>query len=167
MKIRSLSKTMTYALLFFLPVLIAGKLKEKFSAPVLPAITYYLPTDFHTDSRKFFADRLYDSTHLNELGLQRNVLDLALKGFSKLTMKGRLNSDSILTIVDFSRSSRDKRLFVIDLKNAQLLFNTRVAHGRNSGIEYSRSFSNIMSSNKIRSIENDIDQIALFKPGLI
>jgi hypothetical protein len=31
---------------------------------------------------------------------------------------------------------------VIDLKNKKLLFNTYVAHGRNTGGEYARSFSN-------------------------
>lgn len=139
---------MAFALLFLVPILIAGTLKKTFSPPVLPAITYYLPGDFYKDSRNVFADKLYDSIHLNDLGLQRNVLELAIKGFNKLNIKGKLNRDSILTIVDFSKSSRDKRLYVIDLKNARLLFNTRVAHGRNSGMEFARTFSNIMSSNK-------------------
>ncbi|MBX3257479.1 MAG: murein L,D-transpeptidase catalytic domain family protein [Chitinophagaceae bacterium] len=147
MKIRSLPKITAIALFFSLPILVAASLKKKLSAPVLPAITYYLPADLK-DSRKVFADRLYDSIHLNELGLQKNVLEMALQGFSKLSLKGKLNRDSILSIVDFSKSSREKRLYVIDLKNAKLLFNTWVAHGRNSGGEYARNFSNIMASNK-------------------
>ncbi|MBX2923950.1 MAG: murein L,D-transpeptidase catalytic domain family protein [Chitinophagaceae bacterium] len=148
MKIRSLPKITAIALFFLLPVLVAGSLKKKFTAPILPAITYYLPDDLHKNSREVFADRLYDSIHLHELGLQKNVLKLALQGFSKLSLKGKLNRDSILTIADFSKPSREKRFYVIDLKNAKLLFNTRVAHGRNSGAEYARSFSNVMSSNK-------------------
>jgi hypothetical protein len=39
-------------------------------------------------------------------------------------------------------------LYVIDLKNQDVVFNTVVAHGRNSGGEYARSFSNKPSSNK-------------------
>ncbi|MGN6492479.1 MAG: murein L,D-transpeptidase catalytic domain family protein [Agriterribacter sp.] len=143
-----MSKTLAYVLLFLLPVLVAGTFKKNFTAPVLPAITYYLPADLHKESRAIFAERLYDSIHLNELGLQKKVLELALKGFNKLSVRGKLNRDSILSIVDFSKSSREKRLYVIDLKNAKLLFNTYVAHGRNSGAEFARSFSNIMSSNK-------------------
>lgn len=146
--IRPMSKTLAYALLFLLPVLAAGTFKKNFTAPILPAITYYLPADFHKESRAIFAERLYDSIHLNELGLQKKVLELALKGFNKLSVRGKLNRDSILSIVDFSKSSREKRLYVIDLKNAKLLFNTYVAHGRNSGAEFARSFSNIMASNK-------------------
>lgn len=146
--IRPMSKTLAYAFIFLLPVLVAGTLRKNFTAPVLPATTYYLPADLHKESLATFTTSLYDSIHLDELGLQKKVLELALKGFNKLSVRGKLNRDSILSIVDFSKSSREKRLFVIDLKNAKLLFNTYVAHGRNSGAEFARSFSNIMSSNK-------------------
>lgn len=148
MKIRTYSKKIAYALLLLAPVIIAGTLKTTFTAPVLPAITFHLPKDLHYESKRAFASRLYDSIHLDEAGLDRKVLELAVEGFSKLSLKGRLNRDSVITIVDFSQSSKQKRLYVIDIKNAVLLFNTRVAHGRKSGMEFARSFSNIMSSNK-------------------
>ena len=35
-----------------------------------------------------------------------------------------------------------KRLFVLDMENGKLLFNTLVAHGRNSGQIYATRFSN-------------------------
>ncbi len=53
-----------------------------------------------------------------------------------------------MTIVDFSLPSSAKRLFVIDLENRKILYNTYVAHGRNSGKEYANSFSNAPESNK-------------------
>ncbi len=148
MKFHSVPKKLGFALLFLAPVLISGIIKANRFSPVLPTVTYYLPNDFRAGVHKVFVNRLYDSIHLNELGLQKNVLELALKGFSKLANKGRLNKDSILTIVDFSKSSREKRMYIIDLKNVMLLFNTRVAHGKNSGMEYAHNFSNIMSSHK-------------------
>lgn len=148
MKIRTLPKYIGYSLLLAFPIMIAGRLENKAMPPVLPTITYYLPIDIKADASSLFAERLYDSTHLAEFGLQKHVLDLALKGFSKLALRGKLNRDSILTIVDFSKPSRDKRLYVIDLKNETLLFNTLVAHGRNSGMEYARNFSNTPSSKK-------------------
>lgn len=135
-------------LLFTLPVFIAAKLRTDFIAPALPGITYYLPADINIEAKQSFINRLYDSASLGETGLQKKVLELAMEGFSKLMLKGKLNKDSILTIVDFSRSSKNKRLYVIDLKNEALLFNTLVAHGRNSGMEYAHSFSNTPSSNK-------------------
>lgn len=148
MKIRILPKYIGYCLLLALPLIAAGRLEKKTLPPLLPTITYYLPADIKAEARSLFVNQLYDSIRLADYGLQKNVLELAIKGFSKLALKGKLNRDSILTIVDFSKPSSDKRLYVIDLKNETLLFNTLVAHGRNSGMEYARSFSNIPSSKK-------------------
>jgi hypothetical protein len=48
----------------------------------------------------------------------------------------------ILTIIDYSKPSYEKRFYVIDLKDRKLLYHTLVSHGKNSGeIECSR-FSN-------------------------
>lgn len=148
MKFHSVPKKLGKYLFFLAPVLLSGIIKTNHDSPILPAATYFLPADFSTETHHVFVNALYDSTHLNELGLKKNVLELAVKGFSRLAGKGRLNRDSILTIVDFSRSSSEKRMYVIDLKNMELLFNTRVAHGKNSGMEYARYFSNVMASHK-------------------
>jgi hypothetical protein len=85
---------------------------------------------------------VYDSLHLNILGLTKQAFDYAIKGFNTLRTMGKLNNDSIISIVDFSLSSGKKRLFVIDIKNFKVLYNTYVAHGRNSGAEYAKEFSN-------------------------
>jgi hypothetical protein len=73
---------------------------------------------------------------------------MAVKGFSKLREQGLAGADSMLTIIDFSKSSREKRLFVIDLKKQDLDIQSVVSHGRNSGQEFARTFSNKPSSNK-------------------
>jgi len=65
----------------------------------------------------------------------------ALEGFYSLKEKGLVQKD-ILTLVDFSLSSKAKRLWVIDLSTNTILFNTFVAHGRNSGMEFAKTFSN-------------------------
>jgi hypothetical protein len=70
------------------------------------------------------------------------AFESALKGFNSLRAAGKLVNDNILSIVDFSLPSSEKRLFVIDLKNFKVLFNTYVAHGRNSGKEFANQFSN-------------------------
>lgn len=95
-----------------------------------------------------FSSLLYFNTGLSESGLSFNVLTMAVKGFSKLREKGLAGADSVLTIIDFSKSSREKRLFVIDLKNQNLDIQSVVSHGRNSGQEFAKSFSNKPSSNK-------------------
>ena len=53
-----------------------------------------------------------------------------------------------MTLVDFSLSSNLKRLWVIDLETNTILYNSLVAHGRNTGEEYASSFSNSNSSYK-------------------
>ena len=37
-------------------------------------------------------------------------------------------------------------MFIVDLKNYKILFNTLVAHGKNTGLEWAKSFSNQNSS---------------------
>jgi hypothetical protein len=71
----------------------------------------------------------------------------ALKGFYKLKEEGLIQKD-ILTLVDFSMSSNDKRLWVIDMDTKTILYNSLVAHGKNTGEEYANSFSNSNSSFK-------------------
>ncbi len=85
---------------------------------------------------------IYDSLQLNDLGLSKQAFIEGLKGYNILRSQGKLNNDNILSIVDFTLPSTQKRLFVIDLENFKLLFNTYVAHGRNSGKEYAQHFSN-------------------------
>ncbi len=85
---------------------------------------------------------VYDSLKLQTLGLSKMAYETALKGFNVLCTAGKLANDNIVSIVDFSLPSSRKRLFVIDLKNFKVLFNTYVAHGRNSGKEFANQFSN-------------------------
>lgn len=85
---------------------------------------------------------VYDSLHLRLAGLSQQAFDFAKQGLHKMLEDGKLLNDSIISIIDFSQPSNQKRLFVLDLKNYKILFNTLVAHGRNSGRELATSFSN-------------------------
>ena len=85
---------------------------------------------------------LYESMNLDDLGLSKQAFTYAVEGYNYLLSTGKLNNDHILSVVDFSLPSSKKRLFVIDMKNGKLLYNTYVAHGRNSGTVYANEFSN-------------------------
>ena len=93
-------------------------------------------------------DSMYDAIHLDSFGLKKDIFYYACKGYEYLLSKNKLEKPSILTICDYSQSSSSKRLYVIDLNDGQLLFNTYVSHGKNSGGEYATSFSNSMNSHK-------------------
>lgn len=91
---------------------------------------------------------LYSFVNTAETGLSIDILKMALKGMKKLEINGKLQNPNIITIVDYSQSSNNKRLYVIDLKNKSILFNTYVAHGRNTGEEFAKDFSNELGSYK-------------------
>ncbi|HZL08583.1 MAG TPA: murein L,D-transpeptidase catalytic domain family protein [Prolixibacteraceae bacterium] len=113
---------------------------------LIPAVNNAGITEFK--SEKVVNNDLYTFVHLADSGLSRDVFNLAIKGLNKLDINGKLQNPNIVTIADYSQSSNKKRLYVIDLKNKKLLFNTYVAHGRNTGEEYARSFSNEEGSHK-------------------
>jgi hypothetical protein len=94
------------------------------------------------------ADSIYDLVGLTYYGLERNVFYNAYKGFEYLKSKGKIKKKNLLTICDYSQSSNNKRLYVIDLEAGFLLYNTFVSHGKNSGEEYATSFSNLGESNQ-------------------
>ncbi|MBC7847310.1 MAG: murein L,D-transpeptidase catalytic domain family protein [Flavobacterium sp.] len=93
-------------------------------------------------------ETIYNSLNSNHFDLPNlESFKEALKGFYLLKEKGLVQKD-ILTLVDFSLSSTVKRLWVIDLSTNTILYNSLVAHGRNTGEEFANSFSNANSSFK-------------------
>ena len=85
---------------------------------------------------------IYDSLNLEEAGLNKDAFAYAYKGYTRLEKKCIFNKEGIITICDFSQSSKKKRLYLIDLNNYKLVLNTYVAHGKNSGGEFAKKFSN-------------------------
>jgi hypothetical protein len=94
------------------------------------------------------ADVIYQKLNLDEAGLQREVFDKAIQGYRELLRDGRTVNSGIISVADFSQPSSEKRLYIIDINHHRLLFNTWVAHGRNTGELYARKFSNIPESNQ-------------------
>jgi hypothetical protein len=91
---------------------------------------------------------LYDSMKLGQSGLDQKAFEYAWRGYHNLMKQGKLKKSYVLTVCDFTQSSSNKRLYVIDVAHKKLLFNTYVSHGMNSGIEYATSFSNKANSFK-------------------
>lgn len=85
---------------------------------------------------------LYNNLNANNFKLpQLESFTKALEGFYQLKQKGLVQND-ILTLIDFSLSANSKRMWVIDMSTNTVLYNTLVAHGRNSGEEFATQFSN-------------------------
>ncbi|MBA3537915.1 MAG: murein L,D-transpeptidase catalytic domain family protein [Tatlockia sp.] len=77
--------------------------------------------------------------------LSAAVIDKILKTL-KCANEYKITHNNILTIIDYSLPSNEKRLWVFDLENKKLLFNTYVSHGIKSGALLSNSFSNKFNS---------------------
>jgi len=92
--------------------------------------------------------KLYEEIGLENSGLPLNVFNDALLGFLNLKAQGQLSDKNLLTVVDFDKPSTEKRLWVIDLGSKKVLFNSLVAHGKNSGENLAENFDNTISSEK-------------------
>jgi hypothetical protein len=74
-----------------------------------------------------------------------DVFNTAMTGYRSIDS---LKKKNILTIIDFSKPSSEKRFLVVDLEKKQLLYRCLVAHGKNSGENLASSFSNQTQSLK-------------------
>jgi len=132
---------MNKSFIFILIVLIAGffiqgRLVNKKSFP---------------DKKSVVVDNTISSWNkelVDKYGIAPEIIQLSLKNIADLKEKNLIKNESILTIIDFSRPSTDKRLFILDMKNEKVIKNTLVAHGMNSGNNMAESFSNKQHSNK-------------------
>ncbi len=80
-------------------------------------------------------------------GLNRHAVETALKAYANAREQG-LAKKQVLTLVDFTKPSNMKRLWVFDLEHNQLVFKTYVAHGTQSGTLYASRFSDADESHK-------------------
>jgi hypothetical protein len=143
-----LSVCATALLLFVSPILHAGLVKKTVRK------SHRIQNHRTTAPKKFSEDfeeevsSLYEEIDLQDFGLSRQAFEYAYKGYTYLSDHHMLERSNVLSICDFSQSSRNKRLYVIDLDQKKVVINTFVAHGRKSGSEFARSFSNNPRSHK-------------------
>lgn len=96
-----------------------------------------------------YLNKIYQTANLYAAGLNEDVFAKAVTGFYNLKKSADLNGhNSIITIVDFTKSSCAKRMWIVDLQSATLLLNTWVAHGQGSGDDLPNQFSNNDSSHQ-------------------
>lgn len=76
------------------------------------------------------------------------VLALALEARTCAGRTGTGADATRLAVIDYSKPSTERRLWVFDLRNANLLYDEYVAHGRGSGENLATSFSNLDGSHQ-------------------
>ncbi|MEJ7646344.1 MAG: murein L,D-transpeptidase catalytic domain family protein [Chryseolinea sp.] len=91
---------------------------------------------------------LYDKINLSDYDLSYQVFKYAMTGYYSLRQTGKLSDKHVITIIDFTKASTKKRFYTIDLSKLAVRFYTYVSHGKNTGEDSARSFSNILHSNQ-------------------
>jgi hypothetical protein len=74
--------------------------------------------------------------------LDARVFALAYGAASCAIRSGAVSRADTLTVIDYSKPSTEKRLWVFDLRSRQLLYTELVAHGQESGQNLATRFSN-------------------------
>ena len=96
-----------------------------------------------------YVSNIYEAGHLQASGLEFNVFYKAVTGFMNLKALNKLpQTSSILTVVDLTKSSHEKRMWIIDMIDDVLVLNTWVAHGHGSGDDMATTFSNRIDSHQ-------------------
>ncbi|WP_448671185.1 murein L,D-transpeptidase catalytic domain family protein [Pseudoxanthomonas mexicana] len=91
--------------------------------------------------------RLAEALHRAAPGVDREVLAMATHAMACTLRRGDADVPMRrLSVIDYSRPSTQPRLWVFDLEKARLLFEERVAHGRNTGENLATRFSNATGS---------------------
>ena len=98
------------------------------------------------DDNEAYLAALYEPFHKAMPSLNVAAFRSAVQGFLHLNAKGLFAENHLLTLIDFTQPSSQKRLYVFDLLHQQVLFNTYVAHGKHSGLLYAKYFSNTPES---------------------
>ena len=75
------------------------------------------------------------------------AFNLAFRGWTQL--KDSISPDKyIISVVDFSQPSTNKRFYLIDMATKEVLYQDYVAHGKNTGTLMAKKFSNTPHSNQ-------------------
>lgn len=116
----------------------------KWSSALTLAIIFFAQASFTVLRSESEINALYNDCDLAGQ-MDYNVFEKAIKGFSKIERKKK---EDFITIIDFAKASTEQRLFLLNLKERRLVLKSLVAHGKNSGSNYAKSFSNAPRSLK-------------------
>ncbi len=95
-----------------------------------------------------YVNELYQRMGLEQRGLKKSTFDKGFKGYLSMKSQQYTGSNPILTIVDFDQASTEERLYVLNMDQGVLLYQTLVSHGKNTGTNIAKSFSNRHASYK-------------------
>lgn len=79
--------------------------------------------------------------------LSKGAIIAGFRAYAHLRAQGQ-DAKHLLTVIDYTLPSSQKRLWVINMDNGSVVYNTLVAQGANSGLVYAKHFSNSPDSHE-------------------
>ena len=79
---------------------------------------------------------VYDSLNIKSK-IDYSIFQKAYLGYVQISHK----NPGVLIIIDYTKPSNEERFYVLDLNKKKLIYSTRVAHSKNSGLEIPLEFS--------------------------
>jgi hypothetical protein len=107
--------------------------------------TEIYPTSIEGQSRRL-ASLIWATLDKTKSIPKKEALEKAILGYLVLGETHSVASQKPLTLIDFSLPSTEERLWIFDVNDMRLIYQTYVSHGRNSGGKWARQFSNSHSS---------------------
>ena len=123
--------------LIFLSLLIVSSLSFS-EGTNLENINQNTVTEIETNPQKVILNvkSVYDSLNIKGK-LDYSIFQKAYLGYVQISNK----NPGVLVIIDYTKPSNEERFYVLDLNKKQLVYSTRVAHSKNSGLEIPLEFS--------------------------
>jgi hypothetical protein len=106
----------------------------------LVAATLLVPNAIDASASVSFTRADFDSTSIGNI--ETDVFKMALDAASCAVRTGAVSAPETLTVIDYSKPSSERRLWVFDLKAKELVYEELVAHGQGSGANMATQFSN-------------------------
>lgn len=112
----------------------------KIAALLLFVFSLLIPGAIRASSAGDFARTDFDASAVGTI--EMDVFEMALGAASCAVKTGAVKNPRTLTVIDYSRPSSEKRLWVFDLASKELVYEELVAHGQGSGAGVATKFSN-------------------------
>jgi len=106
----------------------------------LLASSLLVPGTIDAASSVAFSRNDFDASAIGNI--EMDVFELALNAASCAVKTGAVGAPATLTVIDYSKPSTERRLWVFDLKSRELVYEELVAHGQGSGVSMTTQFSN-------------------------
>jgi len=85
--------------------------------------------------------------NISYTGLSYKAFNKAVNGYTRYK-NANIISGNIIAIIDYDLPSTKNRLFIIDIQTYTVLHSSLVAHGKETGSNYAKSFSNTNGSHQ-------------------